>query len=172
MSGFEDPSLAKSKTITFLDFGEPSPEPQTAKERVIHPSEFPIKFEGYGYTSKISRHEKRTKDVSPKVEPSKEWLMEVKRSSKAIQILSPSTTMPCSLRGTIVEALYNPIVGTSIISKFLAKNLLGNMPLILTNKLFKSPSGLIFECSGIVRDVPIEIDKTEVHLDFPHLCHP
>ena len=40
------------------------------------------------------------------------------------------------------------------------------MPLILTNKLFKSPSGLIFECSGIVRDVPIKINETEVHLDF------
>jgi hypothetical protein len=51
-------------------------------------------------------------------------------------------------------------------SEFLAKNLLGNMPLVLTNKLLKSPSGLIFECSGIARDVPIEINKTEVHLDF------
>ena len=50
--------------------------------------------------------------------------------------------------------------------EFLVKNLLGNMPLILTNKLFKSPSGLIFECSGIIRDVPIEINETEVHLDF------
>ena len=74
--------------------------------------------------------------------------------------------MPCSLRGTNIEALQYPIVGTSIMLEFLVKNLLGNMPLILTNKLFKSPSGLIFECSGIVRDVPIEINKTEVHLDF------
>ena len=98
--------------------------------------------------------------------------MEVKRSSEAIQILSPSTPMPCSLRGTDVEALYNSIVGTSIMSEFLAKNLLGDMPLVPTNKLFKSPLGLIFECSGIVRDVPIEIDKTEVYLDFSHLCHP
>ena len=50
--------------------------------------------------------------------------------------------------------------------KFLVKNLLGNMPLVPTNKLFKSPSGLIFECCGIARAVPIVIDKTEVHLDF------
>ena len=50
--------------------------------------------------------------------------------------------------------------------EFLAKNLLGNMPLILTNNFFKSPSGLIFECSGIARAVPIKIDKTGVHLDF------
>ena len=51
-------------------------------------------------------------------------------------------------------------------SEFLAKNLLGNKPLIPTNKLFKSPLGLIFECSGIVKDVQIVINETEVHLDF------
>ena len=92
--------------------------------------------------------------------------MEVKRSSEAIRILSPYRTIPCSLRGTIVEALHNPIARTSIMSEFLAKNLLGNMPLVPTNKLFKSPSGLIFECSGIVRAVPIEINETDVCLDI------
>ena len=51
-------------------------------------------------------------------------------------------------------------------SEFLAKNLLDNKLLIPTNKLFKGPLGLIFECSGIVWDVPIEIHETEVHLDF------
>jgi hypothetical protein len=51
-------------------------------------------------------------------------------------------------------------------SEFLVKNLLGNMPLVLTNKLFKSPSGLIFECCGIARAMPITIDENEVLLDF------
>ena len=74
--------------------------------------------------------------------------------------------MPCSLRGTNIEALHKPTVGTSIMSEFLVKNLLGNMPLIPTNKLFKSPTGLIFECSGIVRAMPIEINETDVHIDF------
>ena len=74
--------------------------------------------------------------------------------------------MPCSLRETNIEALHNPTVGTSIMSEFLAKNLLGNIPLVLTNKHFKSSSGLIFECCGITRAVPIEINETEVHLDF------
>ena len=136
---------------------------------MIYPSEFPIEFGDFGNTSKYFGHEKLTHpsdEVSPKIEPTNEWLLEVKRSSEAIWILSPSTTMPCSLRGTNIKALHNPTVGTSIMSEFLVKNLLGNMPLIPTNKLFKSPSGLIFECSGIVRDVPIEINKTEVHLDF------
>jgi hypothetical protein len=79
--------------------------------------EFPIKFKDYGNTSKLLRHEKFThplKEVSPRVNLSKEWLMEVKRSSKAIWILSPSMTMPCSLRGTVVEALHNPMVETNI----------------------------------------------------------
>ena len=70
------------------------------------------------------------------------------------------------LRGTNIEALHNPIVKTSIMSEFLAKNLLGNMPLVPTNKLFNSLLGLFFECCGIARNVPIIIDETKVHLDF------
>jgi hypothetical protein len=46
------------------------------------------------------------------------------------------------------------------------ETLLGNMPLVSTNKLFKSLSGLIFECCGIARVVLVIIDKTKVHLDF------
>ena len=173
MSSIEEASLVKSRPVPSLDStNEPSPKQRTPKERVIYPSEFPIEFGDFVNTSEYFGHKKRTKEVSPKVEPSKQWLMKVRRSSKAIRILSSSMTMPYSLRGTNIEALHNPTVRTIIMSEFLAKNLLGNMPLIPTNKLFKSPSKLIFECSGIVRDVPIEIDKIEVHLDFPHLCQP
>ena len=74
--------------------------------------------------------------------------------------------MPCSLRGTNIDALDNPIVGSSIMSELLVKNLLGNMPLVPMNKLFKSSSGLIFVCCGITRAMPIEIDETEFHQDF------
>jgi len=144
MSSFEEPSSAESKLVPSLNsIVEPSPEPQTPKERVFHPSEFAIKFEDYGNTLKYSWHEELThpfEEDSPRVEPSKEWLMEVKRSYEAIHILSPSTTIPCSLRGTNIEALHYPTVGTSIMLEFLAKNILGNMPLIQTNKLFKSSS--------------------------------
>ena len=73
--------------------------------------------------------------------------------------------MPCLLKGTSVEALHNPTVKTSIMSEFLAKNLLRNMPLVPTNKLFKSPLGLFFECCGIIRAVPTEINKIEVFID-------
>jgi hypothetical protein len=170
MLSVEDSSLVEPKHVPSLDStNEPSPEPLTPKERVIYPSEFPIKFVDFGNTSKCFGHEKLTchiEEVPRKIEPSKEWLLEVKRSSEVIQILSPSMTMSCSLRGTNTEALDNPIVETSIMSEFLVKNLLGNMSLVPTNKLFKSPLGLFFECCGIARSVPIIIDEIEVHLDF------
>ena len=109
---------SNSKPIQSLDStNEPSPEPRTPKERVIYPSEFPIEFKDYGNTSKYYGHEKLSrpsKEVSPKIEPSKEWLLEVKRSYKAIQILSISTIIPCSLRGINIEALHNPTDRTSI----------------------------------------------------------
>jgi hypothetical protein len=127
---------------------------------------FPIEFKNYGNTLKLSWHEKNIREVSPKAKLPKERLMKVKRSFEAIQILSPSTAMPCSLRGTNIEALHNPTVETNIMSEFLAKALLGKMPLVSTNKLFKSPLGLFFECCGIARDVPIIINETEVCLNF------
>jgi hypothetical protein len=92
--------------------------------------------------------------------------MEVKCSSEAIQILSPSMTMSCSLKGTSIEALHNLTVGTNIMSQFLAETLLRDMLLVPTDKLFKSPSRLIFKCCGIDRAVLIKINETEVFLDF------
>jgi hypothetical protein len=70
------------------------------------------------------------------------------------------------IEGNKHRILHNPTVETNIMSEFLVKTLLGKIPLVSTDKLFKSPSGLIFECCGIARSVPIEIDETEVHLDF------
>ena len=88
MSSVEESSLVKTKHIPFLgSTREPSPEPRTPKEQVIHRSEFPIEFRDYGNTLKYHGHEKLTlpsKEDSPRVNPSKEWLMEVKRSSKVI----------------------------------------------------------------------------------------
>ena len=40
------------------------------------------------------------------------------------------------------------------------------MPLVPTNKLFKSPSGLFFECCGIARAMLVIIDKIEVFIGF------
>ena len=85
MLSVEESSLVESKPIPSLDSThEPSPEPRTPMERLIYPLEFPIEFKDYGNTSKLSFHKKSTKEVSPRVKLSKEWLMEMKCSSEAI----------------------------------------------------------------------------------------
>ena len=73
MSSVEESSFVKSKPIPSLGSTyEPSPEPQTPKETMLHPSEFPIKFKDYGDTSKLLRHTKLThplEEVSNKIPP-------------------------------------------------------------------------------------------------------
>jgi hypothetical protein len=93
-------------------------------------------------------------------------LEEVRCSSEAIRISSPFTTIFCSIGGTAIEALHDPTAEACVMFKFLMDTLIGSMPLVPTDRLFKSPSGLIFEYRGIARAVPIKIDKIEVHLDF------
>ena len=95
-----------------------------------------------------------------------EWLEGMKRSFEAFRISSPSTTISCSIRGTSVEALHDPTAEACIMSEFLAETFIGSMPLDPTDRLFRSPSGLFFECWGIARAVPVKIGKIEVRLDF------
>nr|TKW27922.1 hypothetical protein SEVIR_3G289400v2 [Setaria viridis] len=68
--------------------------------------------------------------------------------------------------GTAIEALHDPTAEACIMSEFLKGTFLGNMPLVPTDKLLKSPSELIFECRGMAREVLIKIDKIKVHLNF------
>ena len=70
------------------------------------------------------------------------------------------------MKENIVEALYDPAPEVCILPECLLDTLVGNKPLTPTDKYFKSPSGLYFECRGIARDVPITVDKIEVHLDL------
>jgi hypothetical protein len=85
MSSVEESSLVKFNHIPSIGSTyELPPKPRTPKERVIHSSEFPIEFKDYGNTSKLSWHEKNIREVSPKAEPPKKWLMEVKRSFEAV----------------------------------------------------------------------------------------
>ena len=95
-----------------------------------------------------------------------DWSKDAKRASEAIRISPTSATIPCSMKGNIVEALHDPAAEVCILPECLLDTLVGNKPLTPTDKYFKSPSGLYFECRGIARDVPITIDKIEVHLDF------
>jgi hypothetical protein len=62
ISSVEESSCVETKHMPSLgSTHQPSPKPRTLKERVIHLSEFPIKFEDYDNTSKLSQHEKHTK---------------------------------------------------------------------------------------------------------------
>ena len=51
-------------------------------------------------------------------------------------------------------------------SEFLKDTFIGSMPLDSADRLFRSPSGLFFECRGIARAVPVKIDKIEVCLNI------
>jgi hypothetical protein len=95
-----------------------------------------------------------------------EWLEGMKHSSEAFQISSLSTTISCSIRGTVVEARHDPTAKACIMSEFLKDTFIGSMPLAPTDRLLLCPSGLFFECRGIARAVPVKIDKIEFCLDF------
>ena len=70
------------------------------------------------------------------------------------------------MKGNAIEALHEPSAEVCIIPECLLDTFVGNKPLTPTDKYFKSPSGLFYECRGIARDVPITIDKIKVRLDF------
>ena len=91
--------------------------------------------------------------------PAMDWSKEARRASEAIQISQTSTTITCFTKRNIVEALHDPAAKVCIIPEYLLDTLVGNKPLTPTDKYFKSPSGLYFECRGIARDVPIIIEK-------------
>jgi len=109
----------------------------------------------YETLDKIFRH-------TPTVDCSKE----ARHTFEAIRISQSSTTILCFMNGNSIKALHDPAAEVCIIPECLLDTLVGNKPLTPTDKYFKCPSGLYFECWGIARDVPITIDKIEVHLDF------
>jgi len=172
------PESEPSSSTSQYSFVEPSPEPRTPKEEEIQPSEFSSQFEddpsGYIKNTSNLRHEKPTESLCPyetldkifRHTPAMDWSKEAKRASEAIRISPTSATIPCSMKGNAIEALHDPSAEVSIIPECLLDTFVGNKPLTPTDKYFKSPSGLFFECRGIARDVPITVDKTEVHLDF------
>jgi len=73
-----------------------------------------------------------------------DWSKEARRTSEAILISPTSTTIPCSMVGNIVDALYDPATEVCLIFEYLMDTLVGNKPLTPTDKYFRSPSGLFF----------------------------
>jgi len=65
-----------------------------------------------------------------------EWSKEVRRSSKAIQLSSSSTTFYCSIGGDSIEALHDSTAKACIMSEFLMDTFIGSKPLDPTDILF------------------------------------
>jgi hypothetical protein len=97
---------------------------------------------------------------------SNEWLEESELSSDVIRLDSPSIPICCQIDSDHFDALYNLVVGVSIMSTSLAQNLLKHMPLTPTVKLMKSPSGHIVPSLAVLYVLPIKVEGTMVHLSF------
>jgi hypothetical protein len=110
--------------------------------------------------------------LDPPNEASVEEAMEelsdgVAHFSEAIWNSFPSFIVPCYIRGIVVEAHCNPIREVNIMPCHLAETLLGDILLGPSDMLLKSCSfGHILECWGVVRVMPLMIDKIEINLDF------
>ena len=97
---------------------------------------------------------------------SNEWVQEGEASSEIIQFHAPSLTIPCSIEGTVVTALYNPMVGVNIISAMFASDRLGKRQVTPTTKSLRTGPCSTLRGIGIVHEVPVWHKETEIALDF------
>jgi hypothetical protein len=95
-----------------------------------------------------------------------EWSRELELSLKVLRISSPPSTIPCTIRGTTVDILYSPTVGANIISSECAFQLLGDEPLVQTDKTFQTSSRKILDGIGILQNMIVRHEDVEVILDF------
>jgi len=142
-SHLESSSSAEFFPCTSQDSSvEPPPEPQTSKEEEIQPLKFSFQFEDDPYedlrnTLNYFCYRRPTAPLYPsRKSMNEEWLKEVRRSSKAIQLRSSSTTFYCSIGGNSIEALHDSTVEACIMSEFLMDTFIGSMPLEPTDILF------------------------------------
>jgi hypothetical protein len=104
-------------------------------------------------------------EVFLKEDMRKEWSNGMKHFFELFWISSPSTIIPCSIRGIAMEAQIIPVMEANIMPWHLAYTLLGSVPLKPSDKLFKScPLGHILECRGVGSAMPITINKIEHNL--------
>jgi hypothetical protein len=90
----------------------------------------------------------------------KKWLTGVEHFSEALWICSPTTILPCSIKGITIKAHINPVKEVNIMPWHLAYTLLGNVTLTPSDKLLKSClSGHILECRGVACVVPLLVNK-------------
>ena len=95
-----------------------------------------------------------------------EWSREMELSPDVFRIDSPPSTIPCTIRGIPVDILYSPTIGANIISSECAFQLLGDEPLVQTDKTFQTSSRKILEGIGILQNVTVKHKNIDVILDF------
>jgi hypothetical protein len=139
-----DPTENPEDTLNYLD-AEQGKEPYSVQ---IHPARNPL-------TEPSPRPTIPPLPPDPPTETSimdameKKWLTEVEHFSEALWICSPSTIIPCSVKGITVESHLNPVMEVNVMPWHLAYTLLGNVTLRPSDKLLKScPSGHTLECRG------------------------
>ena len=157
-SSHEEAPVAEStqSLITLEDSpAEPSPELEVPEEEEILPSEFPFNIEedifyDFGNTTLYPLQKRPPVPLDPPGSLDKaslretvkrvtaimsnEWVQEEETSPEIIQFHAPSLTIPCSIEGTAVTALYNPTVGVNIISALFASDRLGERCVTPTTK--------------------------------------
>jgi len=93
-------------------------------------------------------------------------LAETELSIEVTQITAPSETFCCNLKGTTIEAYYNPTVGMNINSKVVAEELCLNETLISSHKLLRTPSRVTLESYRVIKTIMLCIRGFEYFLDF------
>jgi len=101
---------------------------------------------------------------------SSEWVEEMENSSEEIQICTPSSTIQCQIYRTMVEVLYNPLVGANLMSASFAHTFFGENTLAPTVKSFRVAPWTKLEALGVLHNISLNHNKTEVALDF-HVFH-
>ena len=87
-------------------------------------------------------------------------------SVEVIRLQTPLYTLSCFIHGTAVSTHYNPTVGANIMSASFALSHLCDNPLLPTSRSLWSGPRSTIEGIGILHDIPIWYDKTELALDF------
>ena len=97
---------------------------------------------------------------------SSDWLKESEASSDVIRLLSYFTTIRCLISRTPIDSLYDPAIGAFVMSKNLALTILGEEPLVPTEKFHKLTFGELVESCGLAQNVYVVINKVHVLLNF------
>ena len=97
---------------------------------------------------------------------STEWLEESEYLSQEILVPASFSTFPCRVSRTMVDGVYNPLVGANIMSLTLARSILGKVPLIPTTRTLRYKENVNLECEGVAANVTIYYADVGARLNF------